>query len=230
MSFIKSGDRLLHSAVREGLACLLYKNLLQSEGLAYLSPKQQHTLEALYYQTVIFNLRLLDDLKEILTALKEKGTEITLLQGITLLNEIYADIGLRPMTDIDIWVLERDYGELIKVLLNNKYHRDPLYPNVFKRGDTIFDLHTHILWADRIRTRSMLLKMEQGRIYDCTVIREIEGLRARCLNPYDQILYLSLHALKHNAEKLIWALCCGCFYPIEMMMVLGLTLGNGISL
>jgi len=33
---------------------------------------------------------------------------------------------------------------------------------------------------------------------------EIEGEKALCLNPCDQVIYLTLHALKHWANRLIW--------------------------
>ena len=204
ISLVKDGDRLINTAAREGLACLLYKNLLKSGGLDYLTHKQQEKLKAIYYQTVVYNLRCIEDLKQILGPLNAMGVEVTLLQGIILLGEVYEDVGVRPMTDIDLWVQKRDLDKLIGIFHSLNYERDPLYPNIFWRGDTVFDIHTHILWADRITTRALLLKMDQAHIRDATVIKEFEGLTARGLNPYDQVLYLTLHGLKHNMEKLIW--------------------------
>ena len=67
-----------------------------------------------------------------------------------------------------------------------------------------FDLHTHILWADRIKARELLLSKSQESIYQDTRIIHFEGQEALCLSRYDQVLYLSLHALKHNVDRLIW--------------------------
>ena len=127
-----------------------------------------------------------------------------LLQGIDLNQQVYTDPGLRPMTDIDFWVLPEDYPNLIPVLLNEGYKRNPLYPNTFKKGETILDIHTHILWADRIPARKLLLKKGEEDIYRNTEWLQIEGESARCLNPYDQVIYLSLHVLKHYVNRLIW--------------------------
>ena len=127
-----------------------------------------------------------------------------LLQGIALMQQIYDDIGLRPMTDIDLWVLQKDYPGLISILSRQGYQRDPIYPNTFRKGSTTFDLHTHVLGADRIKARELLFTKGQEHIYHDTRIINFEGQEALCLSQYDQVLYLSLHALKHDVNRLIW--------------------------
>ena len=204
MSHDMDVDHLINMAIKEGMAGLLYKNLMKSGMLETLDHKQRERLQSLYYQTVVFNLKLIHDLKEILHLLNQKKIQVVLLQGIALLQQIYDDIGLRPMTDIDLWVLRKDYPDCIGVLRNLGYQRDTVYPNTFRKGSTVFDLHTHILWADRIKARELLLSKSQERIYQDSRIICFEGQEALCLNRYDQVLYLSLHALKHNVDRLIW--------------------------
>ena len=93
---------------------------------------------------------------------------------------------------------------LVHILGVLGYERDDVYPSTFKQGSTVFDIHTHILWADRIRTRKLLLgKSEEHLIGEVRAIK-IEGEKALCLSPYDQVLYLSLHAFKHRVDRLIW--------------------------
>ena len=197
-------DHLINMAIREGLSGLLYKSLLKSSMLETLGHIQRERLQSLYYQTVVFNLKLIHDLKEVLHLLNQKNIQVVLLQGISLLQQIYDDIGLRPMTDIDLWALEKDYPGLISILRSQGYQRDTVYPNTFRKGSTTFDLHTHILWADRIKARELLLSKSQESIYQDTRIIHFEGQEALCLSRYDQVLYLSLHALKHNVDRLIW--------------------------
>jgi hypothetical protein len=198
------GDRLIKMALKEGLAGLLYRTLQKAGMLEALGQKEKGRLEALYYQTVVLNLNLIKDLKEVLGLLDQKNIQVVLLQGIALLQEIYEDIGLRPMTDIDLWVLPKDYPGLIGILSSLDYERDVTYPNTFRKGSTTFDLHTHILWADRIKARKLLLAKSQKHIYSKTRIIQFEGQEVRCLNKYDQFLYLSLHALKHRVNRMIW--------------------------
>jgi hypothetical protein len=204
ISLAKDQDLLIKKAIKEGLSGLLYKNLMKSGALKTLGHEQRQRLEDLYYQTVLLNLKLIHDLKEVLHLLNQKKIQVVLLQGVALMEQIYEDIGLRPMTDIDLWVLQKDYPGLISILSSQGYRRDPIYPNTFKKGATTFDLHTHILWADRIEARKLLLTKSQEHIYHNTRIVNFEGREVLCLSRYDQVLYLSLHALKHDVNRLIW--------------------------
>jgi hypothetical protein len=197
-------DHLIDLARREGLAGLLYRNLEKAGALGRLEPGHTARLESLYYATVRFNLRLIHDLKQVLKLLNERELPVVLLQGIALLPQIYEDIGLRPLTDIDLWVLPKDYQGLIGVLSGLGFERDPLYPDTFRKGSTIIDINTHILGADRIRTRALLLAVDQERIYRDARAVNFEGYQGLCLNKCDQVLLLSVHALKHSVSRSIW--------------------------
>jgi hypothetical protein len=196
--------RLVEMAMREGVAGLLYKNLKKIGVLGYLGHGQIERLQSFYYSAARLNLRLLYDLKEILKKLNQSKTRVVLLQGIPLLQQIYKDIGLRPLTDIDLWVLPENFYWVEKTLIQLGYQKDLVYPKTFKRDSTIIDLNTHILWADRIKSRRFLINESQDDIYkNCEVI-DVDGKQAACLSRVDQILYLSLHAFKHDLNRLIW--------------------------
>ena len=197
-------DHLINIAIKEGLSGLLYKSIMRSGMLEALGHRQRERLQSLYYQTVVFNLKLIHDLEEVLDLLNQKKIQVVLLQGIALIQQIYDDIGLRPITDVDLWVLQKDYLGLTSILSSQGYEKDPIYHNTFRKGSTIFDLHTHILWADRIKARELLLTKGQEQIYHDTRIIHFEGQEVRCLSRYDQVLYLGLHALKHDVNRLIW--------------------------
>ncbi|MBW2310355.1 MAG: nucleotidyltransferase family protein [Deltaproteobacteria bacterium] len=204
LSLIRDMDFLLDLAVREGVASMLYKNFMKHELLETLSASQRKRLKDVYYQALRLNLRLIRDLKQVLGVMNKKRIQVVLLQGIILLAQLYSDIGMRPLTDIDLWVLQEDYTSFIGVLEALGYERDPLYPKTFRRGLTVLDLHTHILGADRISSRSLLLPKDQSDIFSNTHVIDFDGCAARCLNKYDQVFYLGLHALKHNVGKLMW--------------------------
>ena len=197
-------DHLITTAIKEGLAGLLYKSLLEADLLDTLSPEQGQRLKNIYYRILSHNLRLTHDLKEVLHRLRQKRIQVVVLQGIDLIQQVYGDLGLRPLTDIDLWVLPGDYPRVVDTLINEGYTRNPLYPHLFKRGATLFDIHTHILWADRIPARKLLFRKGEEEVYRQTGIIHIEDQSARCLSSYDQVLYLSLHVLKHYVDRLIW--------------------------
>lgn len=197
-------DLIIDLADREGLTCLLYKNLEKSGLLESLRSHQKERLRSSYYKTAGFNLRLIHDLKEVLDPVNRAHIRVVLLQGMDLLHHLYDDIGLRPLTDIDIWVLEKDYPSFTGILSRQGYLRDPIYPNTFRKGSTAFDVHTHLLWADRIGARKLLLEKGGEDIYQRARPVDVEGQTALILSPYDQVLYLSLHALKHHMNRMIW--------------------------
>ena len=197
-------SRLIEQAMREGVAGILYKSLLASGRFESLDQIHRETLQSFYYQTIRMNLRLMNALKQVLFQANQRGVGVVVLQGMDLLNAPYKDVGLRPMTDIDIWVSRKDYEDIVHLLGTLGYERDAVYPSTFKQGSILFDIHTHILWADRIRARKLLLGRSEKPLVEEVRAIGIEGEKALSLNPYDQVLYLSLHAFKHRVEKLIW--------------------------
>lgn len=197
-------ERLIDEAVREGLAGFLYKGLLKSKVLDALKVQTKEMLESAYYRTVSVNLRLMQDLKEVLCQVTRRKIRVVLLQGMGLLHGTYDDIGLRPMTDVDLWVWKEDYPAMVAVLGRLAYERDGIYPTTFRKGATTLDLHIYMLWADRIRAREKLLDVKEEEILAKTRPIRVEGEEAFSLDPNDQFLYLCLHLLKHRANRLMW--------------------------
>jgi len=197
-------NHLIELAIKEGVGGLLYRNFKKAEALDRLSPEAGQRLQAIYYQTVRLNLKLIHDLKQVLQKLNQENVPVVLMQGISLLQQVYLDVGLRPMKDIDLWVLPEDLDRLVSSLVELGFQKEEFYPNTYKKGETFIDISTHILWADRIKARGLLLDKDQKRIFRDSRATDFEGEKALCLNPYDQVLYLGLHTIKHFAERLIW--------------------------
>ncbi len=197
-------DRLIDLAVKEGLGGFLYKSLLKAGLLETITPQHRQRLYNIYYLTVRQNLKLIHALNTLLEPLNQKGIPVVLMQGMALLQQVYQDVGLRPMKDMDLWVLPQDRQGLVDALINQGFKRDSLYPGTFKKGETALDIHTHILWADRIKSRDYLLKKGQEEIFQKTITVVSDGRETRCLSPQDQFLYLGLHAVKHNFDRLVW--------------------------
>jgi len=201
---------LINMAIDEGLIGILYKNIVKSGELKNLNDKQIECIRFLYHRNTFFNLKLIHDFKKVLHQLNQNRIRVVLLKGISLLNQVYDDIGLRPMMDIDLWIPNEDYLELIKILTIQGYQRGTVYPNTFMRGPTTIDLHSHILGAERIKARELLFSQNQSHFYNDTHSIDFEGEETLCLNKYDQIICLSLHALKHNVDRLMWLVDIKC--------------------
>ena len=197
-------DRSIDLAVKEGLGGFFYKSLLKAGLLETINPQHKQKLYTIYYLTVRKNVKLLHALNTILDDLNKEGVDITLLQGMALLQEAYQDIGLRPMEDMDLWVLPPNYQRLVDVLAQQGYESNRFYPQTYRKGEIVLDIHTHLLWADRIKARDYLLSKGQDEIFRSTKSINTDGGKVLCLGPQDQFLYLGLHALKHNFERLLW--------------------------
>ena len=197
-------DRLIDLAVKEGLGGFLYKGLLKAGLMETINPHHKQKLYTIYYLTVRKNVKLLHALNTILDDLNQEGVDITLLQGMALLQKVYIDIGLRPMNDMDLWVLPQNYQGLVDILSRQGFESNRLYPQTYRKGEIVLDIHTHLLWADRIKAREYLLSKSQEEIFRSTKSITTDGGKVRCLGAPDHFLYLGLHALKHNFERLLW--------------------------
>lgn len=197
-------DRLIETAVREGVAALVYHTLRTHSLLDRFTPAQQRRMGRLYLHTLSANVKRLHDLQQLLGTLHAHGIPVVLMQGVSLIGEAYGDAGLRPLTDIDLWIPETHRSRASDALIQMGYRPERDYPDTFKRGATLVDLHTHILWAERIRSREQILARPQQALWDAAQSIAVAGTTALRLNRYDQIIFLALHTLKHRARRLIW--------------------------
>jgi Uncharacterised nucleotidyltransferase len=192
--------RLVDAALAEGVAGLLYHGLKTSGRLEALADPARGRLESIYYLTIQTNLRFFAALKEI----AGQGAPFVLMQGAALLADTYQDPGLRPLSDIDLWVLPRNRGRLLGVLSRLGFAENPLVPGVLVRGAVRVDVHMHLDWAERIRATRFLFALDAEEIHRSCRRVAWEGLHLHCLGQHDQVIYLTVHAVKHNLERLIW--------------------------
>jgi hypothetical protein len=204
MSTVIDTNHLIDLAVKEGMAGFLYKSLFKAGLMETLNPHHQQRLYTTYYLTIRHNLKLIHTLNEIFKPLNKKRVQVVLMQGISLLQQVYRDIGLRPMKDMDFWVLPNQYGDLVDCLVSQGFKRNSIYPDSFSKGEVVLDIQTHIFGGDRIKSRDRLINLGQAEIFNNARIINDDNKAALCLSPSDQFLYLSLHALKHNLERLVW--------------------------
>lgn len=197
-------DALLAAANREGLTGLLYRELHQRDGLDRVPASFAARITSIYYHTVRCNLKLMADMAEVLEESARIGVQPIVLQGMALQGDVYPDPGLRPMSDIDLWVAGSRFERFSGLLGRMGYRQDVNYPGAFARGATKLDVHTHLFWADRLKSRQWLIRGPVAGFIENAEPFRIGAATARRLCAADQVLYLGLHALKHNVDRLIW--------------------------
>jgi hypothetical protein len=197
---VEESRHLIEAAVCEGLAGLLYQRLRACGGLPMLAEPSRRRLKSIYYLTLQTNLRYFSVLKEI----AGQGVPFVLMQGAALLAEIYPDPGLRPLSDIDLWVLPKNRERLFTALLQLGFRETCLSPGVFQRGQILVDTHTQPDGAERIRARRFIFASDLDTLHSTCRRVAWDGLDLLCLGKFDQVIYLTVHAIKHNWERLIW--------------------------
>lgn len=113
-------DYVLETSIRHGVSPLLYHGLTQVMAAAtprgIVPPRVMSELHALYRNTRRRNRRLYRVLGEICRACDAAGIQVLALKDIHLAREVYPDIGLRPLGDLDILIHQEDYPAMAACL------------------------------------------------------------------------------------------------------------------
>lgn len=193
---------LLVEARRHGVAPLVYRQLKNGP---YNPPAE--TLEALH-QTCLFtaarNLLLYHELTTVLPLLSQQGTPVIALKGLHLIELIYQDISLRPMSDMDLLVplahLQTSYDILqgagykapdftnVRRELKRHHHLAPL----FKANSAIIELHWNLISPNSHQN------IDLGSLWQRAQPANLAGVDTQVLCPEDLLLHLALHFNNHN--------------------------------
>jgi hypothetical protein len=97
-------ESILALAQRHGVAPLLHRQLHADGLLGSLAPDTAERLAQTRRETALANLRLYGEFRIVAQALHAAGIPLMALKGLHLAELVYRDIGLRPMSDLDILV------------------------------------------------------------------------------------------------------------------------------
>jgi hypothetical protein len=191
-------------AEMEGITGFLYHHM-KSLGLLGMLPKSlKGSIQEIYNQTKQHTLAVAAEAKSLSARVEKAGIPLVALQGLSLLS-VYGNPGLRPLGDVDLMV-KQGYRECFTALLRKSGYQNLImtYPNIFCKGEIKIDLHTHILNLNRIKARSYLFPRDLTHMWEraTPLFDQVRGILM--LNPSDNFIALSAHALKHSYSRLIW--------------------------
>jgi hypothetical protein len=130
--------------------------------------------------------------------LRATGAEVLVLKGAALIGSVYADLGARPMGDVDLAVPTPRIGEAVRALQgaglaavegnperllatrHSLAFRDPSGQEV--------DLHRGMLWHPGL----------DQEFWRGSIEAEVAGVEVRILNPADQLLHVCAHGAAWN--------------------------------
>lgn len=140
-------DQFIRLANEHGVIALIFHNLEQLDLLSNIPDNAQSTLQKLYLKSLARNTFLIEKFTELKKTLAEIGIKPVVLKGMALEPAVYGNIGLRQMTDIDIYIPDEE--ECLKAwerLKSIGYVSKPLKSSLYNKilpdyGKHIPDLH-----------------------------------------------------------------------------------------
>ena len=198
-------DYIIEYSVRQGISSLLYWNLSRISNGKVVPYEITKHLEKIYYSNLARNILLYDELSKILKAFKKAGVDTIVLKGAFIAEEIYQNIGLRPMSDLDLLIKERDLirvkNELTELMYFSAFHtkhyeqlqtvlsNEHLF--VHKDKEVYIDLHWNILPPESP------YKIDVNKLWENAKLVNITGVETLILAPEDLLQHLCLHLDNH---------------------------------
>lgn len=158
-----------------------------------------------YASSLGFNLKILRGVGAALRVLREASIPTIALKGTALSVAIYKDLGVRPMSDGDIWVPSERVHEAIRALLaagwqgTDQWLASEMHAGNFSNTDGVnVDLHRHVTYEARFADAD-------AQFLERSVPLEVEGEATRRLSDSDQLVHTLVHGLRWSiAPSAVW--------------------------
>ena len=174
---------------------------------AHLPATAQAALQTKARQHLIWNLCLQQELARLLGKFNEAGLAIVPLKGPVLADQLYGDVGLRPMGDLDLLVHVEDRTAAERILVQagcrraqpaileaDLYHQS--YRLLSQTGANILiELHHDV-------DKSHTARLDVNRIWSGATQTTWAGREIWTMALPDLLLYLCLHAVKDGLGSL----------------------------
>ena len=199
------------SIAANGIAPLIY-SVIRDQGV--FPPIIEQKLQKAYEHNRVRNIYIFSELKTILRRFEVVGIPNILLKGVVLSKEIYGDIALRPLTDMDLLVHPVETDSALKVLKSLGY--DSLIPERGVNSSLLFENEVLLVKPGPIRTVieihwSLLDSPYYQHFLDMNwfwqTARKLDffGAPTTIFSPEAQLLHLCSHLmLHHSGERLLW--------------------------
>lgn len=193
---------LIEMATRHGVAPLLYQRLKTPNLVGCISHEVLDRLRGVYLNTAACNVRLYEELRPLLLALRAAGIPVIVLKGAYLAEQVYRNIALRPMSDIDLlvpaslareaWRVMKELGEGYRLIYPATEALIPSFGKDFvcqkPGGFTPVEVH----WTIRIADEKDC--MDDEELWQNARVARIAELDTATLSVEDFLLHLCLHA------------------------------------
>lgn len=207
-------------AKTEGVVSLVYSALSKIGHTRTIVPKHiWEEMESYYYLVAVRNTLLYQKLADILASFNKAGIEVMLLKGAALAANVYGNVALRPMADVDLLVKKENLSCVDATLKNIGYSsidrsveeikpRLVSYLTTFDYQNSAQDspsLHIHYHFVNStIPTHSYIDKIKIEKIWQEAGQVEILGVKTLVMAPHQLLIHLAEHSLRvtHSFSRL----------------------------
>ncbi|MCL4263429.1 MAG: nucleotidyltransferase family protein [Anaerolineae bacterium] len=204
-------DLLADWLTQQEMGALAYVRLKE----ANLAPPLQTALAPVYWQSVAATAVKLELLASLQIAFAAAGVETVLLKGIAFGLTLYPDPAVRPMNDLDLWLLPAALPAAGQVMADLGFHDKGLWPDVaaipphitqldFYPGDLkTSPLSVELHWdlSQRVGVRG---RLPLARWWDEALSVPWRGQHVRVLSPGAALVHTAVHQLLEHRAELRW--------------------------
>lgn len=213
-------DVFLSKVRKEGVVPLVHKRLSAVVPDNVEIPLQvREELEQGYYATAARNAVQFQELGRILHVLREQKIKVMVLKGAALVENIYGNLGLRAMADIDLLIQKDDLPDFnsimeqvgytspdIKSIDPGKVPENYLTSVVYTSSSPTspcFHVHWHFV-NSTIPNESFIQKINLSHLWQDSQTSLIAGVETLVMSPHHLLIHLAEHSLRvtHSLTKL----------------------------
>ena len=204
--------RIARRTERHGLAPLMYWKFRQVPSLIPQSIFEQ--FKQSYLTTLGRNRIFFAELQRVLGWLTAQGITVVLLKGAVFARTFYEDIGLRPMSDLDILLRKEDIPGAVHLLKQHGYEEPVLHQSELLKQDASHDVHLRRAQPPHVDIEVHWLlvggekfrhKTDMSWFWQRVVLLTGWGEGVATLSPTAHLLYLCAHlGYQHGLASVGW--------------------------
>ncbi|MBU1871466.1 MAG: nucleotidyltransferase family protein [Candidatus Omnitrophica bacterium] len=207
-------DYLLKTAEDDGVISLLYR-ILKDFGNGLVPDRVGDILKRNYLETTARNFFILSELSKALKAFADNEIPVIVLKGASFLENIYQDIGLRPIGDVDILIKKERLPQIDSSLKEQGYSSPHRWADYIDKPDTKYlnsisyvkgPIHLHIHWHiinTSIATYLNINEIKMDRFWQEARPASIAGVESLAMASHHLLIHLSEHSFTHAYDRLI---------------------------
>ncbi len=158
-------------------------------------------MEEWYRERTMRNLFLFSELRLLVNTLGAADIPLMVLKGMHLAADVYSEVGLREMDDIDVLVPRNKLQETADIMLELGFvSKEPIdiprwsavehhLPRMFSPRNTVVEVHWNITWP-----QDQYSLADLDGLWDRAQTLDIANVAVQGLSPEDLLLHLCVHA------------------------------------